>query len=71
MAFNGRSRGIVHFCLAVDDIEQEYCRIRDSGYNHFKKKAGRDIYEVEDGRLFKLIAPEGTVIEIRDMTRIV
>lgn len=32
----------------------------------FKKKDGKIIYQVENSKLVKLIAPEGTIIEIRD-----
>jgi len=37
------------------------------GYNNFKIKNGEKIYKVEDGYLFKVKAPEGTEIEIRDI----
>lgn len=60
------SKGIVHLAYWVDDIQKEYMRIRDLGYGRFKAKDGADIYSVEGGRLFKLLAPEGTVIEFRD-----
>ena len=58
--------GIVHMCFLVDNIEEEYNRIISLGYNNFKVKNGEIIYNVEGGKLFKIKAPEGTEIEIRD-----
>ena len=58
--------GIVHMCFLVDNIEEEYNRIISLGYNNFKFKNGEIIYNVEGGKLFKIKAPEGTEIEIRD-----
>jgi len=59
--------GIVHMCFLVDDVNEEYERIKGLGYTSFKKKNGQEIYKVENGYLFKIKAPEGTEIEIRDM----
>ena len=50
----------------VDDVEEEYNRIKSLGYTNFKLKNGQIIYEVEGEKLFKIKAPEGTEIEIRD-----
>jgi hypothetical protein len=60
------AEGIVHFCIYLDDIQSEYQRMKQLGYTSFLSKNGEDIYEVEGGRLFKIAAPEGTIIEIRD-----
>ncbi|MGL5278875.1 MAG: VOC family protein [Cetobacterium sp.] len=57
--------GLVHICFFVDNIVQELERIK-SVYNKFKLKNNEILYNVEGGFLFKLIAPEGTIIEIRD-----
>ncbi|MEG1338903.1 MAG: VOC family protein [Cetobacterium sp.] len=57
--------GLVHICFFVDNIVQELERIK-SVYNKFKLKNNEILYNVEGGLLFKLIAPEGTIIEIRD-----
>lgn len=70
IAFNNRNKGIVHLSMLVDDIEAEYLRIKSLGCNSFKTKTGQDIYEVENSKLFKLVAPEGTIIEIRDQVEI-
>ena len=57
--------GVVHFCLWVADIKAylAQCQLAD---NCFKKKNGQIIYQVMGGNLCKFIAPEGTVIEIRE-----
>lgn len=60
------NEGIVHMCFLVENIEEEYKRIKDLGYTNFKAKNGKEIYKVENGYLFKIKAPEGTEIEIRD-----
>lgn len=62
--------GIVHICFYTDRLEEEYRKIRDRGTESFLKKNGEDIYKVGGGRLFKLKAPEGTVIEFRDREEI-
>jgi len=64
--YSGSNMGLVHFCFVVDDINQEYERIKKLGYSNFKTKNGEDIYVVEGGKLLKVISPEGTIIEIRD-----
>lgn len=64
--FNGNAEGITHFCLYLKDIQSEYQRMKQLGCTSFLSKNGEDIYEVEGGRLFKIAAPEGTIIEIRD-----
>jgi glyoxylase I family protein len=58
--------GIVHFCFYVEDLRWTYQQILDAGHRAFKLKDGKAIYRVEDGFLFKIIAPEGTEIEFRD-----
>ena len=59
-----RGEGIVHFCLWVEDLQAEVERIKTCGAQ-FKLKDGVEIYEVAGGQLCKIIAPEGTVIELR------
>jgi len=66
IAFNKKSNGLGHFCLYVKDLDQEYQRLLNIGFDNFKKKNGLDIYEVEGGKLLKILAPEGTIIELRD-----
>lgn len=58
--------GIDHICFMVDDIEREVSRIRAAGHADFKEKDGSAIYLVSGVPLCKVIAPEGTVIELRE-----
>ncbi|RDY24402.1 VOC family protein [Romboutsia maritimum] len=60
------NEGIVHMCFLIEDVNEEYRRIKELGYNNFKTKNGKVIYDVEGGSLFKVKAPEGTEIEMRD-----
>lgn len=55
-------------CFLVGNVQQEFDRIKKLGYTNFKIKNGEIIYKVEDGYLFKIKAPEGTEIEIRDLS---
>ena len=61
------NEGIVHLCFLVDNVFEEIERIQQLGYEHFKIKNGEIVYKVEDGYLFKIKAPEGPEIEIRDL----
>ena len=58
--------GVSHICLWVEDINELYYELMQKGTQSFLKHDGKDIYEVNGGKLFKLKAPEGTVIEFRD-----
>lgn len=58
--------GPVHMGFIVDNVEEEYERIKNLGYTNFKIKNNKIVYEVEGESLFKIKAPEGTEIEIRD-----
>lgn len=62
---DSNTEGIVHLCLWVEDLIQEAQKVKQLGYN-FILKNNQEIYEVENGRLCKLVAPEGTIIELRD-----
>lgn len=64
--WNSINAGIVHMCFEVDSVKEEYDRIKKLGYTSFKVKNGEEVYKVEDGYLFKIKAPEGTEIEMRD-----
>lgn len=63
--FIPNDKGLVHVCFFVEDIFKELERIKLI-YNKFKLKNNEILYNVEGGMLFKLVAPEGTIIEIRD-----
>lgn len=60
------NEGPVHMGFIVDNVEEEYERIKSLGYTNFKVKNGEIVYKVEGESLFKIKAPEGTEIEIRD-----
>lgn len=65
--WNNKNAGIVHMCFMVEDVEEEFKRIKNLGYNDFKVKNGEELYKVEGSYLFKVKAPEGTEIEFRDI----
>ncbi|ADL52639.1 VOC family protein [Clostridium cellulovorans] len=58
--------GPVHMAFMVDNVEQEYERIKALGYEDFKLKNGQVVYKVLGESLLKIKAPEGTEIEMRD-----
>ena len=62
---NSNSEGLVHFCIWVEDLEYEVECLQKMNVN-FVKKNDAIIYHVENGSLCKLIAPEGTIIELRN-----
>ncbi|MDZ5609126.1 VOC family protein [Bacillus pseudomycoides] len=62
---NSNSEGLVHFCLWVENLQQEVERLKELN-THFILKNGEIIYQVENGYLCKLKAPEGTIVELRD-----
>ena len=62
---DSKSKGLVHMCFLVENVQQEVQRILGLGYTHFKLKNNNKIYEVEGSSLSKVIAPEGTIIELR------
>ncbi|MBU3102278.1 MULTISPECIES: VOC family protein [Clostridium] len=64
--WSSSDQGIVHICFLVDNVQEEFDRIKKLGYTNFKIKNGEEVYKVEGGYLFKIKAPEGTEIEIRD-----
>lgn len=63
--FNSNSEGLVHFCIWVENLKLEVERLQKMNVN-FVMKNNEIIYKVENGSLCKLIAPEGTIIELRD-----
>lgn len=65
-SWSSLNQGIVHMSFLVDSVQEEFDRIKKLGYTYFKIKNGREIYKVGDGYIFKIKAPEGTEIEIRD-----
>ncbi len=67
LPWSSRNGGPVHMCLVVDDVRKAYDEIRAKGWRRFKqKKSGEEFYQVNGSWIFKVSAPEGTEIEIRD-----
>lgn len=64
--YNKESEGIAHFALYEENIDEFVSKIKDNENIEFKKKNGKIIYHVENSKLVKLIAPEGSIVEIRD-----
>ncbi len=58
--------GLKHLCFLVDDLDESVDELLGKGHENFKRKGGNIIYPVLGGRLCKVIAPEGTVIELRE-----
>jgi len=63
-AYSNNLRGISHLSFQVDDIEMAFAQAKSFGATT-KSKHGKDIYRIKGGQQFKLIAPEGTEIEVR------
>ncbi|MGL4990532.1 MAG: VOC family protein [Sarcina sp.] len=61
--------GPVHLAFMVDDVEEEFKRIKSLGYKDFKVKNGEIVYKVLGENLMKIKAPEGTEIEMRDTVK--
>ncbi|NOH51148.1 VOC family protein [Vibrio rotiferianus] len=65
-SFSDASEGIAHFCLYSDCFDKDFLAINSNILSKFKVKNGNKIYNIGSNRLFKVIAPEGTIIEVRD-----
>ncbi len=60
------ANGVDHICFLVDDIQDEVKKIQSHAYDSFKKKESDIIYVVDGALLCKVVAPEGTVFELRE-----
>ncbi len=58
--------GIKHICFLVKDLCIMVEELKIQGFRDFKEKDGEIVYRVEDSDLCKLIAPEGSIIELRE-----
>jgi glyoxylase I family protein len=56
--------GIMHVCFKVKNLEKALNEIEK--HNNIQFVNGKKIYEVEGNKLMKIMAPEGTIIEIRE-----
>lgn len=59
------SEGLVHFCLWVENLQQEVERLKELN-THFVLKNDEIINYIENGHVCKLKALEGTIVELRD-----
>ena len=66
--YNKEAAGIVHFCMLVESVESVYQNLTAKGFKDFKLKDGQALYQVESSLLLKVQAPEGTIIEFRDVS---
>lgn len=60
------ANGIAHICFYTNDIKKKLDSIKEKQYYNFQMKNQSEIYSVLRTNLFKVIAPEGTIIEFRD-----
>lgn len=58
--------GIAHLCFLEPELTAFCRRLEEQGFHDFRRKNGAVVYEVLGGKLCKLNAPEGTVLEFRD-----
>ena len=65
--WDSNTSGPVHLAFIVSDVEAAYTFFLKNGYSRFKFKGKKVIYSLnENSSLFKVFAPEGTEIEIRN-----
>lgn len=64
--YNKESEGVTHICFYNWDLDLLVKNMKLSNFNNFKLKNNKIIYKVEGSRLFKIFAPEGTIIEFRE-----
>jgi len=62
--------GPVHLAFVVKDVTAAYKEVKNAGWSDFKVKDGNELYPVKGNYIFKVRAPEGTEIEIRDVADI-
>jgi glyoxylase I family protein len=60
------SLGIVHVCFTVRNLDTVIADVQARGFYSFKRKNGAIRYDVEGCGLCKLVAPEGTIVELRE-----
>jgi len=64
--FRKDSLGIVHCAFIVKNIENFHEKLKKRGFVNFIIKDGKEIYTVCGEKLMKIVAPEGTIIELRE-----
>ena len=68
--WNSLNEQPTHISFLIENVEDMYKEIKSKGYNSFKLKNGVEIYNGKNGSFFKVKAPEGTEIEMRDSKKI-
>lgn len=63
---NGIFTGINHVCFLVDNIDLDVNQILERGWKNFATKEGEIVYLLDGAKVCKIIAPEGTIIELRE-----
>lgn len=63
--YSNNLQGLSHLSFEVENIEEAFEAAKTFGAKS-KSKHGKDIYRIKGGKQFKLIAPEGTEVEIRN-----
>jgi glyoxylase I family protein len=58
--------GVSHICFIVKNIDETLQKLENNNKIIFVRKDNKIIYEVLGTSLFKVYAPEGTLIEFRD-----
>ena len=66
LAWSKLNSGPVHLAFLVDDVRAAHDRVKRAGYNKFKRVNGSELYEIKGSLIFKVVAPEGTEIEVRE-----
>lgn len=56
--------GLMHICFIITNLENEINKIKELGLTIFKDR--KDKYEVNGKYICKIVAPEGTIIELRE-----
>lgn len=64
-AIVNKNEGVSHLSFIVEDIDVAYEEAKAFGAT-IRSRHGKDIYRIKGGKQLKLIAPEGTEIEIRN-----
>ena len=66
-AFLEKYNSVLEKTLYEENIDELVSKIKCMKNVKFKKKEGEVIYQVENSKIIKLIAPEGTIVEIRNL----
>ena len=68
--WSAKNEGPVHLSFYTQNFDKELDRIMNINKTFFKIKGDHIVYNVHGTKFFKIIAPEGTEIEIRDTSNL-